>query len=220
MADEQRNHYIVSGTRICLEMGTRLNLQIKPDDVPLCADFIGMETDKYIIVTAPHASPACIARLLQEDQISASFFNKETALVFETRVLTMISDPARLLFLEYPKTVQLQDRRAQKRMSCLLPARIGIRSEERQGSVVNINKRGCRCRIENQDEAAGYPDLHEQLALHLRLPEMDDEVELRGDVRNISHYAHLTCLGILFQQHSLETQKALSQYILSTYDYQ
>jgi len=219
MADGNVRRDILPGTRLCLEMGARLSMKAKACHVPLAGDLIGMDPDRYLIVAAPHAAPECVEQLLG-GPVTVSCFSKDAALSFESTVLTMISEPARLLFLEYPHTLQLHDRRSQKRMSCSVPARMESKAAIRQGTVVNINKRGCRCIIEHAENAESYAGLHEAVALKLAVTNLDHEIALSGRVSNISQYGQSTTLGILFQEGSLDAQKMLSRYHLSTYDYQ
>jgi len=220
MIDEQPWHALTAGTRLCLELGSRLNLQAKACPSPLACDLIGMDPDRYLIVTAPHAAPECVETLLHGVAVSVTCFCKDAALAFESKVLTMISDPARLLFLEYPGNLQLRDRRTQKRISCSISAHVESMSAVRPATVVNINKRGCRCIIDNKEGIECNTGLHEQVAMRLRIPNEGHEIAMTGRVKNVSLYERQMSLGILFQESSLESQKWLSQYLFSAYDYQ
>lgn len=209
-----------SGIRICLEIGTQLHIEIETVSIPLQSDFIGMEPDKYLIISAPRPFAPIKHKLSQGNQVIVKYLYKGTVYAFQTKIIEATSKPVRLVFLEYPKIVQHKDIRNHKRMSCFIPVKIIINDEKNQGAILDINKQGCRCRIQNiVDLKSPSININDQITLKFPFPGIEGELTVLAKVTNMQKNKKEVDFGAMFHQLPIETQKIISQYILSVYDF-
>ena len=209
-----------SAVRINLENGTRLNIEIEEVTIPLKSTFIGMESNQYLILSYPTPFAEIKNKLFSGNHIIVKYFSRGTVYAFQSKVVYVMSKPVNLLFLEYPKIIQRQDLRSQKRMSCCIPARLTAGEEETHGSIMDISKGGCRYQV-RKIECANIRslDVDEEITLNFPFPGKEGEIEVFGDTKSIRHDRNGLDLGIMFYRNPPDIQNSISQYILSVYDF-
>ncbi len=143
-----------------------------------------------------------------------------TVYAFQSKVIESTSKPVKLLFLEYPKIIQHQDLRTQKRMSCYIPVKIKSNDEEANGAILDINKGGCRSHIKKVEcENIQFIEIEDQITLIFPFPGIEGELEVAGSIRNVRRDSDGMELGVMFSRNSAEIQDKIAQYILSVYDF-
>ena len=213
---------IGAGSEIIIEISD-LNLRIK-------SKLLGVEQNQYFIgkvfegdLVGDFGSEA-----IKEHPIVVAYRSKDVIYQFNTRILNMVSDPARLLFLEYPKEVEERGAR-KKRFDCNIPAQTMIGNEIVDVELIDFSKEGCQCIIEKRD-AELDKKRYEQIVVDMKIdilvnsPVTNQALKLPGIIRNISKKGSISIstggivikLGIVFDE--IEMNPAVKQKIADFLD--
>jgi hypothetical protein len=207
-----------TGKRISIEIGTRLQIRIDGVDINYTSTLIGMETGKYLIIDAP-VNMLTLARhkLFQGSKILVRYLHKGSVFGFKSELIEDIYTPLKLLFLEYPEIIEVHNLRSGQRIDCVLPVRIKINDEERNGIISDINKEGCRCvtKKTEEDKELSSVQIDEQVTLMCQFPRVEGERTIIGKVRNIRRDKKQMILGIIFNGIGPEIEEIIGQYILA-----
>lgn len=208
-----------SGKRISLDVGTKLHLEIEGVSIPLESFMVGMEPDAYIIIKTPRPYPTIKHKLYQGNQCIVKYMFQGTVYAFQTKIIDSIASPFRLLFLEYPKIIQHRDLRDHKRIDCLIPAKVVIKKEEKQGAIVDISKRGCRVQIQifPGDKIPSIL-INEEITLRAKFPGVEEELQIVGKVKNLLKSRYEMVFGIVYQEMSHEAQEIIARYLYTIED--
>jgi len=214
--DTGKYDFMTTGKRISLDIGTKIHLEIEGVAIPLESYMVGMEPDNYIILKTPRPYPTIKQKLYQGNQCIVKYIFQGTVFAFQTKIIDSISQPFRLLFLEYPKIIQHHDLRDYRRIDCVIPARIVVKDEEKMAAVVDVSKRGCRVQIQI------YPGdrvpsivINDEVSLWAKFPGVEGDLEIHGRVRNIRKSRHEMVLGVVYQEIPREAQEKIAGYLLS-----
>ena len=205
-----------TGKRISIELGTQLEIEIEGVPTRIKSSLVGIEPDKYLIIKAPEAAlPDSIKnKLFRGNQIVVRYLCKGTLFGFRSQLVQVTSTPIRLLFVEYPKTIEAHDLRSHERIDCFLPAKIEIKDEVKNGLILDISEGGCRYLIKSS-EGEKLPSVHlyELISLRCQFPGTESEQVVSGEVRNVGMDKQKAVLGIQFHEIAPGLQNIIAQYI-------
>ena len=136
------------GKRLFIELGTHLQIEIKGIQLSLKSELIGMEVGKFLIVKM-HQIDKTITGQLEKSEIIVTYLRKDAILGFQSSVISIISIPGDLVFIEYPESIENHNMRAHQRVECFLPAKFDIGHNIVEGAIIDISNEGCCCKIKN-----------------------------------------------------------------------
>ncbi len=116
--------------------------------------FIGYLPKKYILVQYPEASKLgnFSKYITQGTKITVRGLiegHKGAVVAFVSSVKQTLQMPSRLIVLEFPKTVSLQGLRSSMRIDTNIVAKIKVKNEYWQASMINISINGCQLIVNN-----------------------------------------------------------------------
>lgn len=192
--------------RLFIELGTSLLLEPEDPGRGVASELIGMQVGKYLIVQM--ADPNWRKnRLMDGEPLKVKYILSDDVFCFKSHIIRTLQDPDDLLFLEYPKEVESCNIRAQKRVECFLPIRIHMEETCLNGTIFNINKKGCLCTVDNSP----LPDDSRTNLVHLELPYGQFEnLSIKGEIRNSRQEGDQTRFGILFNTLDNFSKKVLT----------
>lgn len=119
-----------------------------------------------------------------------------------------------MLLLEYPKIIENCDLRSDKRIDCLLPAKIKVKDKEKHGAVLDISERGCRYST-RASKGGKLPSVQvdEQITLMCQFPGIEAEQVVTGVVKNVRTDKQEMSLEIEFHDIAPEVQNIIDRYI-------
>ena len=205
--------------RIFIELGAHLQIEIEGVAFRFKSSVVGIEPNEYLIIKTPiipHDAPfsSIKHKLFPRNQIAIRYLHKGTVFGFKTKLIEAISTPIRLLFVEFPDTIEHYNLRSHKRIDCFLPTRIKMKDKEIKGIILDINEKGCRHQIKAlEGEKLPPVQIDEQITLFCQFPGIEGEHAVSGIVKNINKDKKEMALGIVFHEITPEAQKILTQFI-------
>lgn len=206
-------------TRLNIELGNHLLIQMPDEDVAVKSALIGLEPQQYLIVRIPKGADIQ-DHLNNVKQLSVTYVSLGTTYGFEAKVLGTTSSPVKLLFLSYPDVVVEQDQRESPRVSCHIPASATINQTPLNGIITDMSHIGCRFVVRIPAKITPYQvriltDVHLSFALH----GIDGSEELLGVVRNTSIDRFRIALGIEFEKLTPDMSAKIKDYLEKLIDY-
>jgi len=191
--------------RLFIELGTTLLLEPEDPDRVVSSELIGMQVGKYLIVQIDHnleTNP-----MFPGERLGVKYILSDDVFCFESRIIRTLQDPDYLLFLKYPKEVESCNIRAQKRVDCFLPVRIRLGENWLKGVIVNINKNGCLCMVDNSPSS--YCLGTTPVTLELPYGQFES-LSIKGEIRNSRQEGNQTRFGILFNNLGNYSKKVMT----------
>lgn len=176
---------IDQNNRISIKSGTELSLTVRGLDLPLNCIYVGDNSDQYIVITPPENIDAVEKDLLQSEWIKINYALDGNILQFTSKLTEITSKPLKLLILEYPSSVDIQELRSQKRINCFISAEVEINDHVKAGVIKNISKRGCRCVFDLSDDNQNMLRIDDCIVLSFCFPGIADKQEIEGKVKDI-----------------------------------
>jgi hypothetical protein len=190
-----KNKNINRSQRLFIELGTALLLEPDTPERAATSQLVGMQVGSYLIVQLTENN-WLQTRLTVGEILAARYVLSDDVFEFKTRVIRMIDDPDFLLFLDYPEVVNSCNIRTEKRVECFLPVRITLDTFCLSGVIVNINRNGCLCMVDN----GPFPDPCALEHLTLNLPYGQTEtLSIKAHIRSIRKRGTQTSIGLMFK---------------------
>ncbi|HIJ90094.1 MAG: flagellar brake protein [Desulfobulbaceae bacterium] len=207
-------------SRLTLIPGVKLQVEIEGINLPLESHMVGM-VDNYIITKVPKPYSLIQHKFFTGNDIIVRYLFEGVVYAFQTKMMTITTEPAPLMFLEYPKIVQKEELRAQKRSGCFLPAQINKTDKTNNGVVLNVSTKGCRCIIQKLNNGKILSlSIDDELSLELKFPGIKKTVHFVGIVKNLYKNNDETDIGISFvSSTNLEAIKIMRWYISTIENY-
>ncbi len=208
------------GQRLHLELGTPMMLSLEGMDAQVRSLFVGMEVDKYVILSLPRVSDFQ-DQLYPGNLAVVRYISAGKVYGFETEILGLFyKKPVRALYLVYPPQVEILNLRQAPRVDCYLPARAVCHENEVKGAVLDIGSHGIRFGS-NQFSEEHLATLKEDdpIVVSCHFPGLTEVQKLPCVIRNIHIGQPMTTLGLAFADVSPEVVKAIENYILQVSEF-
>jgi c-di-GMP-binding flagellar brake protein YcgR len=226
--DADMDQFFETGKRVAIELGTALNFQVHGVESRLKSSFVGMEPGKYAIIKIPHGPDGFQSKLYKGNSIIVRYMHEGTVYGFQTQILNTITEPARLLFIEYPKVIEEHSLRSSQRIDCYLPCKFRLTSQvendageqvdtenEVDGVVVDLSNVGCRGTFDSSGAESNLLNTKKETAISIsiQLPGVSDDVNLSGVVKSLHSDQSITSIGIHFNDMEEGIQEKIGRYL-------
>lgn len=212
----------LDGQHLAIQPESTLLIQSKGLGKGIKAKFIGMERGKYLIVRLPPATMSQ-APLMDSEEVTVRFLGKNGAIHgFQSFVGERVTRPVPLLFLGFPKTIEVLSLRRHDRAFCYLPTSFFIEGNDFAGTIVDISQGGCRIVPELSTEngaEAGMDDVPDaikdgvQVFCTFTMSADAEPVHVNGTIRSVNVEAGKVGLGVSFDEVSEDIKANLSAYV-------
>lgn len=201
---------------IRIETGCPVFAEIVGANSKLKSKFVGYELNEYIILRAPAVSANIRLGMQAGQTIVVKYVTAGIIYAFQSRILSCITVPENLVFIEYPKLVQKQSLRNQQRYFCYYHTILKGETSELTGTVVDISMGGCCCLIPKlgKNKEVDYPEKGTLMEVHIQRPESDKKLVIQGTLSNISQAEMSDRAGFAFENLTDEVQAELQQLIV------
>jgi hypothetical protein len=181
-----------------------------------------MNSDDYLIIKTPKTpfdSPAespfegLNYRLAPGSKIIVRYLYHGVVFGFQSTLIDAISVPRKLLFLDYPSSIEQHNLRSSERIECLLPAEIKCDGSEVEGIITDISEKGCGFAFKISNGDVPSLKVEDTIILTCLFPGIGEKKDISGIVRRVKSDNQETALGIQFQDLETDTKSIISDYI-------
>lgn len=144
------------------------------------------------------------------DSLLVRYFYEGTAYAFRSYLLNVVQTPEPLLFVAYPRVVELCAMRAAERVACTLPCRLRLAGPVCNALLVDISLGGARVTVRPAGDwsAASFTKaVGRRVELGVQVPEQEGCAWVGGIVRRADRDGRRVSLGLQFE----DSQEALFQ---------
>jgi len=132
-------------------------------------------------------------------------------LAFVSTIKQTIQMPSRIIVLDFPRTVGIQNLRSSIRIDTHIQAKVKIDQDYWQTTITNLSISGCQLNIENGEKLV----LSEKKLIEIIIEDHQggNNIKLNGSVCNLKQQADGLSFGIKF---NAESDKQISQLLINT----
>jgi len=203
-----------------IDIGTPMQLAFETVRYRLKSEFVGMTHHSFIIVSMPPAKsiPNSSRIYSKGTETIIRFVYQGIAYGFSSTISRALYKPSKLLFLTYPKDIEIYQLRNYERVICLLPVNLELTTDETvAGHVTDISKEGCQFSAES---AAFYkkhelPSKEHEHAISLQLPGFENTITISCQVMNINQTKEQVKIGLKFVSMSDDARERLYDFLES-----
>lgn len=180
------------------------------------AIFIGYLPKKYVLIQFPEASK--LGKFSQHVVQGASITvrgliegHEGAVVAFVSMIKQTLQMPSRIMVLDFPRTVGLQNLRSSVRIETNINAKVKIDQDYWQTTIVNLSSKGCQLDIVNGEKLV----LSEKKAIEIIIEDKQGSTKfkLHGAVCNLKQQSDGLSFGVMFDEQSHEQVRQL---LLST----
>lgn len=205
-------------TRLAIELGTEILVESPRVSGRLRSQLVGMASGQYLIVKAPVTPElGALHKVYPDgDELVLRYLYNGTVFGFRSLVIGAVTHPARLLFLDYPSSVDEHNIRNSPRLECFIPCRVDLGGEaQAEGTIIDISQTGCQVLLRSDHlEAEIAQDA--AVELHFFMPGKDTEHVLKGDIRRLSRDPRRVRLGVAFSTPAENVYRSVYDYLSPT----
>lgn len=213
-------HKPTTGSRIALDIGAKIKMELDGQETPLNSTLVGMVPDELLIVTAPAPFTAAENKGPSGGRIVIKYLHMGRLCMFKTQLLRVIESPTKLFFLDYPQAIHYHELRRAKRRSIFIPCTVHLaRGPEFYGVLIDLSTTGCLCQIKAKGNSP-LPslDIESKVQLHCLLPGLKEDQELTAVVKSIRRSTAETRIGLEFVGLQAYLSEAIERYVYATDD--
>ncbi|MBI5642177.1 MAG: PilZ domain-containing protein [Deltaproteobacteria bacterium] len=200
---------IALGAEVLLEI-VNLNQRMK------CV-LVGMEFGQYLII---RLSPNDLLGTFRSDSVKDSpvilrYLHQKTVYGFNTAILNIVTAPAKIIFLSYPKKIEESKALVTTRHECSIPGMTMFGNEFVDLTIVDISKEGCRLVIKTspkKERLYGLIQVNKNIEI-MAEPGANGKLTLHGKIRNVSKDVDSITVGVQFDEMGSEAQARLANLI-------
>lgn len=203
------------GMRLNMELGSQMGLQFNNIPQPFKAILIGLEPQQYLIlkIVIPQEFRK---HIIKGAKLRITFLSSGSEYGFSTAIVDHITEPYKLIFISYPKTVENLDARSKTRVCCYIPATATMNEKNIKGILNDISITGCKFIIKFPVNLQPRQlMLIDNIQLFFPIMGFSALQTFSGKVRNTTIDKEKIAMGIEFTDLSEELQSSISNYITS-----
>lgn len=159
----------------CIPAGSLVDVEITTptDSKRVKTEFIGLMNDQYIIINYPSAKRLANGSDFIKDGVMVVIRAVLEAgggqvIAFRQQISALASHPHRLIFLEFPKQVQLYSLRSEARIPTLFPANLVIAEQKLAGLIKDISLTGVQFDLNSKEDLSAFKGQSCQITLSKR----------------------------------------------------
>jgi c-di-GMP-binding flagellar brake protein YcgR len=184
--------------------GTELTIILEGKNSPFKSFLVGEKKDSHIVAGLPDRLPFPKEDIVKGAEVAVRYSGEDNVFEFRTRILKMLEDPAGLLLLQYPASIDVIEKRSRKRINCLIEAKFEIIFEDNNrlvtGMIENLSKTGCSCVIKKITNTELLFSLGDTINLRCHFPGFSGEQTAEGTIIRLQELEDEAYAGIRFDK--------------------
>lgn len=210
-------YYSTSARKINLQYGSRIKLEIDEINASLLSTMVGIVPDKFLIISKPKGFDKCMGGLEKKGSLIISYLNMGKMCMFTSHLLQEISEPAELLFMEFPKLIHYHELRKAERARTFIPSTLTSPAEIDYNCVLtDLSTNGGMCEI-FATRNAPLPEIDPGTPVKLQclLPGLESQQVIQGLIKNVRKGRLKVNLGIEFIEPNEDITDSIHNYLQS-----
>ncbi len=201
-----------TGMKLDVTVGTRMLLSFSGTDTRHGTELVGLVPYEYLILKMPLV-PGIRSRLQPGEGVTVRCMQQGTIIGFRTHVITQITKPGALVFVEFPAVLEQYELRSHKRLRCLIPADVHCSHGRYRAAIIDLSVGGCKLcfEVKASDPLRGLEAL-DMLVLRANLF-AGEESTLSCLCRNVEVDKSTLIAGVSFTDMDSEGSLRLQEYI-------
>jgi c-di-GMP-binding flagellar brake protein YcgR len=205
-----------------MDVGTKLEIQFKGGGTQLTitSELTGVEDDKYLMIKWPTVDPKVDASNLicKGNTVFVKYLREGVEFGFQSHILEVISNPAKLIFIKYPENTEVNVLREHRRVDCYLPASVSIADNKIKGAITDISRMGVLfvAEIPADDNTINQLETSNEIGLTFQLPGMQRELTIAVKLRSITKGKDKVLMGIEYGKMDVEIRIKLFDFLSTT----
>ena len=201
------------GARLNIELGCQLSIQVEEMKERLTSYLVGMLINSYLIIKTP--SIVGIKDLLTKgSSVVVRYIYLGEVFGFRSTVLGSTTSPFKIIFLSYPKIIEIINLRQKPRISCCIPASLNYKNSELKGIIENINSGGCKFTTQDAEHPKAQQIwVEDNIQISFPLFGLEGIKECNGIIRNKNCGGKRIELGIEFEKMDSEISNMIDSYV-------
>ncbi|WP_159821620.1 PilZ domain-containing protein [Colwellia sp. 20A7] len=174
--------------------------------------FIGYLPGKYVLIQFPEAGKLgrFSQHIVQGTAITVRGLiegHEGVVVAFLSTIKQTLQMPSRIMVLDFPRTVGLQNLRSSIRIETQIPAKVKIDEDYWQATIENLSSKGCQLSIMNGEKLA----LSDKKDIQIVIEEEQalENLKLNGMVCNLKQHNEGISFGVKFESASEEQVRQL-----------
>lgn len=216
MEDTDTTAVLSKSGRVDIDIGNRVFMDINGKSTTVTGIFIGMLKNRFLLTTVPNRYEQVKSGLVNGNTIKVKYLYNGAVFAFKTKVMGKIVSPVKALVLAYPKVVQQQALRENKRNEVKIPGRVKTKRRETKVVIFDINRTGCCFKI---PEPAGNLAENDTIRLYCKFPGIPDESASQAVVRNLRKMEKIISIGTEFIDPPEAFQDNLTEFLVAIEDF-
>ncbi len=197
-----------------MQIGTTLEIQIEGAYKRLKSELLVVEEGKYLMIKlSPFQSLGTASKMVYKGSpIVIRYILKGAMFGFKSNIIDVLNEPAKLVFIDYPKKIENQDLRTHKRLDCYLPAEVRIEDDSIAGAITDISRKGCQFLVktsESKNSLIQLLQIDNEIDVDFQLPGVEETITITGKQKNIKKDKVNINIGIEFNNMNIEVQERL-----------
>ncbi|MGR3218605.1 MAG: flagellar brake protein [Candidatus Anammoxibacter sp.] len=197
---------IVKSTRLAVELGIDLQVEIPGILERFRSELIGMVADEYIIAGMPQIVDSAYEKKCTDSigtNVVVRYIYRGTVFGFNSKLIGIVTKPVKFLIINYPQSIVEHNMRQSERISCIFPGKMKIDTFSFAVNIMDISLTGCKIVMIQPDEYAERElvnlktkELKTSLTLHL--PGDASSTTIEGICKNVIKNPNKYFVGIKF----------------------
>ena len=190
-------------------------LEVEGIEEKLNSFLVGMEKNNYMIIAPPKEFEKYEKNWIPGINISIKYLFAGTVFSFKSKLIEIMTQKIRLFAIEYPKSVQMIEFRSEKRSSSLIPFKANIQNKIKEGFIIDITRKGCRCSFKDLDIDKNSIEIDVPLSMQCQFPGIQEDQTIKGVINNITTSGKHISFGITYKDIANEVLQNIEDYTSS-----
>lgn len=191
--------------------GCEMYVQCRGQDFRIKTTLLGIESRQCLIVRPPQLT-RIQSYFMPDAPVTVRYLHAGAIYGFQARVRKYITDPLQLLFISYPRHIEIMNLRKTTRIACFLLATAEFQGRTYPGVVLDLSVGGCRFVMKHPGTAGAVAmQLDQGIAIQTELMGNRNKVVLRGKLRHVNLDENRIDLGIQFTDLGQDTLEELDR---------
>jgi c-di-GMP-binding flagellar brake protein YcgR len=203
--------------KLVLALGSELTMQIEGMEEKFRSILVGIESPVYLMVRMQ--IPTRFRNQIDKGTIFiVRYVYLGNVYGFKTKTIGTVDKPYKITFLSYPETVESLNIRKAQRVSCFIPATIGINKRQFRGLVMEISRSGTRFRISSSPDLIREVTINDPISISFPLLGFEGIQNFKGIIKSVNSDSEGLYFGIQFEDIKPGVENMIDGYVKDVLD--